>query len=672
MFFTSLTMNRIILMATVLCWLLPGKVHGQTERPWERIMEEMIDTEDKEEENWEDTYEMLCALEEKPMNLNTATREELEIMPFLTARQVEALIEYRYRYGEMKSMNELRMIKELDYPQITLLQQFAYVGEQEHADTLRLRDILRYGHHEFMGNAVIPFYQRKGDANGYTGYPLKHSLRYQFSYKDRIKAGLIGAQDAGEPFFAGKNATGYDFYSFYLQAKQLGHLENMVIGRYRLAIGMGLIINNSFGMGKLTMLQQMGRSTSIVRPHSSRSPSAFLQGAAATFYLSDLFQMTLAASYRALDAILNEDGTARTLTTDGYHRTPAELSREGNTHAADALLHITYRYHGWHCGGTVMYTNLSRALHPNITALYRRYYAHGTNFLNTSVDYGYLHPRFALSGETAIDRNSHLSTINSLSVHATDRLDIMLQQRFYSYRYTALYAHSPSEGGHVQNEQAFFVGAHWHPSPYLQLQFYSDYARFPWARYQVSQPSWAWDQLLQGSFQKGNWTMAGRYRLHLKQKDDSKKQQLLNLTEHRSRLSMTYHGWSAITVSTQADGVATTGKSATFGYMLTQSANGKWKSLRLNMLAGYFHADSYNSRIYVYEQGPLYTFSFPAYYGEGIRLALMVQYALSDKLTLTAKAGYTRYFDRKTIGSGLQEINQSAMSDLNLQARWKF
>lgn len=166
--------------------------------------------------------------------------------------------------------------------------------------------------------------------------------------------------------------------------------------------------------------------------------------------------------------------------------------------------------------------------------------------------------------------------------------------------------------------------------------------------------------------------MAGRYRLHLKQKDDSKKQQLLNLTEHRGRLSMTYHGWSAITVSTQADGVATTGKSATFGYMLTQSANGKWKSLRLNMLAGYFHADSYNSRIYVYEQGPLYTFSFPAYYGEGIRLALMVQYALSDKLTLTAKAGYTRYFDRKTIGSGLQEINQSAMSDLNLQARWKF
>ena len=42
------------------------------------------------------------------------------------------------------------------------------------------------------------------------------------------------------------------------------------------------------------------------------------------------------------------------------------------------------------------------------------------------------------------------------------------------------------------------------------------------------------------------------------------------------------------------------------------------------------------------------------------------------QLTLTAKAGYTHYFDRSTIGSGLQEINSSSMTDLSFQLRWRF
>ena len=42
-----------------------------------------------------------------PVNLNTATREELERMPFLTASQVEDILFYIYRYGQLKSMKEL-------------------------------------------------------------------------------------------------------------------------------------------------------------------------------------------------------------------------------------------------------------------------------------------------------------------------------------------------------------------------------------------------------------------------------------------------------------------------------------------------------------------------------------------------------------------------------------
>ena len=522
-----------------------------------------------------------------------------------------------------------------------------------------------------MGSLSLPLYKRKGDRNGYLGYPYRHWLRYQYTYRDYVRIGVVGAQDAGEPFFADRNKAGYDFYSYYLQVRRLGCIENVVVGKYKLSAGMGLVVNNSFSLGKLAMLQQLGRNTSTVRPHSSRTQSGYMQGAAATLRLSPCWQLTSALSYRALDATLNGDGTARTIDVDGYHRTPAEMERKNNTHAADALVRVACRYGGLHAGATALYTHLDRLLKPNTATLYRRHSAQGNDFVNVSADYGYLHPRFALSGETAVNRDGALATLNSLSVQAADGLTLMLLQRFFSYRYTALYARTVSEGGHVQNESGVYLGATWRPSPGLQLQAYTDYAYFPWPRYQVSQASHAWDNLLSASYTRGDWTVSGRYRLHLRQKDDDAKQALDNYTEHRARLALDWNGGSLGT-TTQADAVSTGSSQREWGYMLSQALNGQWHRLKLSLNGGYFCTDSYEARLYVYERGPLYAFSFPAYYGEGLRLALMTNVYAGKQLTLTAKAGYTHYFDRSTIGSGLQEINSSSITDLSFQLRWRF
>lgn len=658
-------------LAVLLLCFLSLTATGQGERPWEQVLASVMTAEDMESADWEDTYELLCQLEQQPINLNTATREELEALPFLSALQVEGIMEYLYRYGAMKSLNELRMIRSMDYAQIALLQYFAYVEDERKAHFPRLADIAKYGRHELMANAHVPFYNRKGDRNGYLGYPYRHWLRYQFSYRDYVKLGFVGSQDAGEPFFADRNAAGYDFYSYYLQLKHLGRIENAVIGKYKLSLGMGLVVNNSFGMGKLAMLQQLGRNTNAVRPHSSRSPSGYMQGAAVTVRLAPQWLLTGFASHRPLDATLNDDGTMRTIVTDGYHRTPTEMSKKDNSHATDAGAHIAYRQGGFHAGTTALYTHLDRTLKPQTATLYRRYYAQGNNFLNVSADYGYQHYRFALSGETALNRGGAVATINSLSVNAADGLSIMLLQRFYSYRYTALYARTLTEGGHVQNESAVYLGATWQPSPRLRLQAYTDYAYFGWARYQVSQASRAWDNLLSATYSRGDWSLTGRYRLHLRQKDDDTKKYLINQTEHRGRLAFQWHNhW--LSTTTQADAVAADNGKRELGYMLSEAVTAQWQPVKLSLNAGYFHTDSYATRLFVYERGPLYTFSFPSYYGEGMRLALMAQATVGKRLTLTAKAGYTRYFDRSTIGTGLQEIKASHTTDLDLQVRWKF
>ena len=641
---------------------------AQEVRPWEQYLNEVMTQEDMASSTWEQTYDLLCDLEEHPLDINQVTREQLEELPFLSAQQIEGIVEYLWRYGRMESLSELQMIRSLDYAQRRLLTYFVFVGEEPPAALPTLKDIAKYGQNELMAYARVPFYNRKGDIDGYLGPKYRHWLRYQFTYGDQVKLGLVASQDAGEPFFANRNKWGYDYYSFYLQLRNFRRLESLVIGNYRVSMGMGLVMNNSFSLGKMAMLQNLGRSSYTLRAHSSRSAGSLL-GAAATIDMGRHLKLTAFASCNPADATLNKDGTVSTILDTDYHRTETEMNKKHNLHPFKTGGCLRYDAHGFRLGMNALYTHLDRTLKPNTSALYRQHYPQGTDFLNLSLDYGYASPRVALSGETAIDKQGHLATINTASLRVSDVLSMMVLQRFYSYAYTSLDAQSYSDGGKVQNESGVYLGLTWQPSLAFRLSAYTDYAYFAWAKYQVSQSSYSWDNLLQATWQKQRWTFTGRYRLRLRQKDDETKKYLVNRWEHRGRLSADYSTAKGFGGRMQIDGGWTTGE---WGGMVSATLAYTHRWLRLNGGLGYFHTDSYNSRVYLYELGPLYTYSSLMFYGEGLRYWLMARATIGKRLTLTAKFGVTDYFDRTTIGSSYQQIDASSLSDLDLQLRWKF
>lgn len=637
-------------------------------RPWEQYLNEVMTQEDMASSTWEQTYDLLCDLEEHPMDINLVTREQLEELPFLSAQQIEGIVEYLWRYGRMESLSELQMIRSLDYAQRRLLTYFVYVGEEPPAALPTLKDIAKYGQSELMAYARVPFYNRKGDIDGYLGLKYRHWLRYQFTYGDQVKLGLVASQDAGEPFFANQNKWGYDYYSFYLQLRNFRRLESLVLGNFRVSMGMGLVMNNSFSLGKMAMLQNLGRSSYTLRAHSSRSAGSLL-GAAATIDMGRHLKLTAFASCNPADATLNKDGTVSTILDTDYHRTETEMNKKHNLHPFKTGGCLRYDAHGFRLGMNALYTHLDRTLKPNTSALYRQHYPQGTDFLNLSLDYGYASPKVALSGETATDKQGHLATINTASLRVSDALSMMVLQRFYSYAYTSLDAQSYSDGGKVQNESGVYLGLTWQPSLAFRLSAYTDYAYFAWAKYQVSQSSYSWDNLLQATWQKQRWTFTGRYRLRLRQKDDETKKHLVNRWEHRGRLSADYTTATGLGGRMQIDGGWTTDE---WGGMVSATLAYTHRWLRLNGGIGYFHTDSYNSRVYLYEQGPLYTYTSQQFYGEGIRYWLMARANIGKRLTLTAKFGVTDYFDRTTIGSSYQQIDASSLSDLDLQFRWKF
>ncbi len=641
----------------------------------------------------DDILELLTDLAETKLDINNASREDLRRLPFLTDQHIEAILEYVNRYGPMRSLSELQMLPALDVDTRHLLVHFVTVPGSSPAGS----SLLTGGRHTLMATARIPFYRRRGDDDGYLGYPYRHDLRYQFVSRDRLKFGITGAQDAGEPFFANKNTLGYDHYAYYFQLRHQGCLEQLNVGTYRVQLGMGLVINNGFHLGKLASMQSLGRNAQGLSAHTSRSSQDYLRGAAATVRLTDGLRLTAFASYRPIDATLNDsDGTVRTVLTDGYHRTASELDRKHNTYLTDvgASIALTSRSARDFSRSsrsfltlTVLSTHFSRPLQPPTTAAYRRYAMTGSHFFNASLHYGYVNSRLSFAGETAVNGDAALAALHVLSVKATDQLSLMFLHRYYDRRYTAFHGYAFAEGTAVQNEHGVYVGASWQPSRSLFVQAYADYAHFPWLRYQVGAASDALDFTLRARTLFKYVNLESRYRFRLRQHDNADHTRLLNHPEHRLRLQATVligqtsggsaNGSAPLTLITQADGIylpanSSAETSASSGILLSQQAAWRHRWFRLTASIAWFHTDDYASRLYRYEPSVLHDFSFPAYYGHGLRYALMARADVAPHFMAAVKIGTTDYFDRAVISSGLQQIDASSQTDLLLQLRYTF
>lgn len=664
-------MRTLLLITIVLTCTI--NVPAQTIRPWEEYLEQSGLIEDIESADLANRYDDLSELAAHPIDINNATRDQLEMLPFLTMDRFSRLIEYIDKVGTIQTWNELVVADIIDERMVRLLQYFSYLGKRKTGNRkLTLANVMRYGKHEATGYFRLPCYDRKGDAGAYRGYPYRHWIRYTFNYGQDVKLALVGAQDAGEPFFSYPNNMGYDYYSFYLQLRNRGRLRSLVIGRYRIRLGSGLIINTNYTFGKLSVLSSMRQTGTVLTGHSSRSEANYLQGAAATISLSPHMETTLFASYRKIDATLNGDSvSAATLLHTGYHRTQSEIDRRHNTAQTLAGADMAYRHGSLRIGISGVYNRYDRRLNPDTETLYRRNYPVGNSFWNMGINYSYLSHNLSLSGETATGDGHGVATINCIDYNPVSSLSLKAVQRFYSYRYNALMGRSFSEGGHVNNESGVYLGAIWRMSRHWSINAYTDYAYFSWARYGVSFPSHVWDNLISADYSSSNFCWQARYRLKMCQHDNSGHSRLENYDVHRAQTSAGFNRGNfhfktlaAIAFDSSDDG--------SFGWLLGQQAGYKCRWLQLCGSAACFDTDNYDSRIYCYEYGLLYAFGYPSFYGRGIRYALTARISLPKEITMAVKAGVTDYFDRDHISSGLQRIDASSQADIEMQLRFKF
>lgn len=96
------------------------------------------------------------------------------------------------------------------------------------------------------------------------------------------------------------------------------------------------------------------------------------------------------------------------------------------------------------------------------------------------------------------------------------------------------------------------------------------------------------------------------------------------------------------------------------------------KKFKGQFRVAYFDTDSYNSRIYVYENTVLYGYSFPAYFDRGIRVYANWNWRPFSMTTLYLKTGFCYYPDREYVGSYLTKVESNKLFDMVLQLRIRF
>ena len=663
---------------------------------WQTYYDMLLAAADEDEDTENDMQQVFEALSEiasSPINLNAITREELENMMCFDEYQINEILEYISRYGPVKTKSELLMIASLDPARIGLLRTLTYLGEMPPRQTNAL-DSLKYDESvrnyrrlydnsvkkgEVVAFARVPFYKRQGDGDAYKGNGIKHWIRADYTFNTRLKVGVLAAEDAGEPFFQGNKNYGYDFYSAYLQLQRLGILRKAVVGRYRIKSGLGLILNNNYSYGKLFSLSSIQSAKVSLRPHSSRTESNYMQGAAVVLRPLRNLELTAFASYKTIDATLTKDSSAiATILKTGYHRTESELNRRHNARQSSFGANIYWANKTFHFGATALTNIYSMPLQPYTegsgnSSLYRLFNAAGKNFWNVSVDYGFnLGKRIRFAGETATGDCRRIATINTLSWSPNRRLTVTGIQRFYPYRFYATMGKSFSEGGANQNESGVYVGVNWNPNDQLSITGYSDFAYFAWPKYQALGSSHSFDNLLQVTYTAtSNASFTARYRLKCREKDGEQEGELIYKNEHRARL--TYDGYSGRwNWKTHIDFVCCKYKTTDYGAMVSGQATFAHKALKVSAGTSYFNTSSYNSRVYAYEKSTPYNLSFPSFYGKGVRGYALAEYSLNDRLIFNAKIGVTHYFDRDKIGSSYQTINSPTQTDLDIMLRWRF
>lgn len=645
-----------------------------------------------------DIIEQLNYFFDHPLNLNSATLEELQSFGILSDVQINDVLLHRRLFGKFISIYELQSLEYWDLSTIQLVLPFIRVDDKLDQIHVGLKEAFREGKFEafFRYQRILEDksgYENVSDSvlqssnSYYYGNADRYYTRLRFSYQNNMSMGVTGEKDPGEEFFRGTQKQGFDFYSAHAFYKGGKYLRSVALGDYQVQVGQGLNIWTGYAFGKTADATNVKKSANSLRPYTSVDEARFLRGAAVQVGVGD-FSLLAFGSYKKVDgnvsiedSLFQEEAIVESINLGGFHRTNSEIERKHSLGEIVTGANLQYVTRALQVGVAGVYQGYQSAFIKD-TVPYNLYDFRGKSTTGLSADYSWVVRNFNFFGEFALSSHSKgFATLHGVLFSPDSRASMSVLYRHYSRDYTTFYNNGLAEGSRTQNESGLYTGLRVQLAPVLSVNAYVDIFRFPWLKYQVDGPSHGHEILIQPSYKPNKQLeIYARFREQQRQKNsrlsDGSVTALEDVTQRNYRLNISYQVMEGLQLKSRIEFMtldrASTGREK--GMSFTQDIIVRPKSWPCDIALRYalFDTDSYDTRIYTYENNALYVFSSPAYYYQGSRAYAMVRWSFLRHFDLWVRYGISIFSDRKTQGSGAEEINGNTKTDLTVQLRVNF
>lgn len=678
-------------------------------------------------------FETLADRYTDPLDLNHCTPTELAELQLLSDVQISALFEHIRTEGTLLSIYELQTIDAFDANTIELVRPFVAVRERGSNTRVPWREALRLSEHEVIVRSVLDVRQRRGfmgrdnlfgnhytDPDGdplpefsdtrvmdslrtnskvYLGSPVKLYTRYRLRYRRNIDFGITAEKDEGEEFFGGSQPDGFDFYSAHLFLRDLGRVKSVAIGDFQAQFGQGLTYWSGLAFnGKSSYTMNVRRGAPGLVPYASVNENLFLRGVGVTAEVVKHVDLTAFFSQRMLDGNIQfgdttDSGVVETsfssFQEDGLHRTTTEVKKKDAISERTIGGHLRYSDRKLQIGATAVNVTYDQALVKAVKP-YNRFDFQGDALTKFGADWSLNHRNLTWFGEaTTTDASKAVAWLTGMLVALDRSVSFSALYRDYPRDFAGFYSVAFAEGSNAWNERGLYTGIEVKASRKWTINAYFDTYSFPWLRFQADAPSEGFDVLGQITWKPSKTTeVYARARHRMSQRNASGTVEgidpLVPAEQDNYRVNVSTRAGKNLGLRTRVEVVnyqrGTEG--LRHGVLIYQDLIHRpmRSPLELTFRLAIFETESYDARVYAYENDLIGLYSIPPYYGRGMRWYCMARITPLRRVDIWVRYGAWIWNGQDRYSSGLQEINgkgdpatgTAVRDEVKVQVRWKF
>ncbi len=675
---------ELVLITPCFCQKELSEIEADTEIIGNQFPEEGMDETDLSE-----LPEYLNYFYIHPLNLNEATREDLERLYFLSDIQINSFLSYRQEFGDLLSVFELIAVNEFDSLTIQKLLPFINVEKTDYAKKPFRYHINNPDRHDLMLRMQMVPEEKKGfgtkDSKGYAVYPgdpMRLLVRYRYIKTEKYSFGITLEKDPGERYGLDvcNNKYVFDYHSMHILIRKLGRVQDLVAGDFSLGFGQGLI----FGSGMKTgtgnePASSVRKIKSGIRPIRSARENKDFSGMAITADVVSGINCTMFYSMVNRDAVLytpEGDKFVKSIKTSGLHRTYTEESSRDQLREESFGFNVHYSADKADVGINMLSTGYNHTIKPD-KRMDNQYAFQGNKLIAGSM---YVNARLRncyAFGEMAYTGDGGKAYILGLIASFGRNIQFAVVHRHYDERYHSIHGNAYGENSEINNEAGTYWGLKIQPLKKIFINAYIDIFRFPWLKYQVNGPSDG-----HSFYCSVQYKISGKVCLEFRQTEKRKARNMDGgqqpekdvgyYTRNNFRIGLKCMTGKMFSMGSIVQWNSFhNGQIRNNGFVLAQDLNMNLKKISISSRFAVFNA-GFDNRIYLYEKDLYEVYTISMFHGSGVRFCVTSGYKWSDKIIFWLKFARTKYIDREIIGSGNDQIDGNRKSYLGVQVQWKW